>query len=85
MCTYLEKVVDVFVQYVLVFCSNYEAVITQLHTASEEGHLEKATRLIEQGFDVNATDRLVQKEAVRSHKIRTVVRLGDLKWICLLL
>ena len=42
---------------VLLYYSNYEAVITQLHTASEEGHLEKAHFLIRQGYDVNATDR----------------------------
>ena len=41
----------------LLYYSNYEAVITQLHTASEEGHLEKAHFLIQQGYDVNATDR----------------------------
>ena len=42
---------------VLLSFSNYEAEITQLHTASEEGHLEKAHFLIQQGYDVNATDR----------------------------
>ncbi len=49
--------------------SNHETVITQLHTACEEGQYDKALYLIQQGYDVNATDRFFLKTLFIRSKI----------------